>query len=202
MKLILDFSWIISFFNSQFFTGLATILTGAVAYFIFRKQKFDDRLRVARIIMVEISDCETLFNSIKSDGVINLSNVRRLPFENSWDKYKHLFAKILDSTDLRLVDNFYGTCVLINQELQEAYSLPNHWREKGRIIVERHAEFSQKSATRDEYELQKKQIKFFEEDEYWWQPFAPSKYIIERIKGLQFITTTPTGEKLKKIAKL
>lgn len=160
MKLILDFGWVISFFDSQFFTGLATILTGAIAYIIFRKQKFIDRLKAARIIMVEISDCEALFASIKSNGVINLSSVRRLPFENSWDKYKHLFAKMLDSADLKLVDNFYGICVLINQELQEAYSLPNYWREKGRIIAEKHAEFSQNSTTKEEYESQKNKLNF------------------------------------------
>lgn len=202
MKFTIDLSWIIPFFNSAFFAGFATILAGLIAYFIFLRQKHDEKLKAARIILVEITDCESLFDNIKSNGIVNLSNIRRLPFENSWSKYKHLFGKEFDNKELKLIDNFYQSCLLLNKELNEAYNLPNYWQEKARIIAEKHASFSEKSKSKEEYTTMKQKIKFFEEDDYWWQPYGPPKQIIERIKLVQYVTTTPTGERLKRIAKL
>ena len=86
--------------------------------------------------------------------------------------------------------------------MSEAYSLPGYWQEKARIIAEKHAEYSEKSSSKKEYEALKRQIQLFETDSYWWQPNDPSRRIIERIKLLQYVTTAPTGERLKKIAKL
>lgn len=65
MQVILDFSWVIIFLNSVFFTGFATILTGVIAYVIFLRQKSEERLKAARVILVEIRDCELLFDGIK-----------------------------------------------------------------------------------------------------------------------------------------
>ncbi len=191
-----------TFFDSNSFSGLATILTGLVAYIIFRLQKREERLKAARIILMEIEDCESLFNTIKQNGILNLSEIRQLPISDSWNKYKYIFAKKLKNSDLKLIDNFYNTCFLINKELNEAYSLPDFWREKGRIVAEKHASFSESSKDKKEYEEMKEKIKLFEEDSYWWQPFEPSKKIIERIKSIQYITTTPTGDRLKEIAKI
>ncbi|PIP33184.1 hypothetical protein COV53_01410 [Candidatus Gottesmanbacteria bacterium CG11_big_fil_rev_8_21_14_0_20_37_11] len=201
MKFIIDLSWIVPFFNSAFFAGFATILTGLVAYFIFLRQKHDEKLKVARIILVEINDCENLLDNLKVNG-INLTNIRQILPVNSWNKYKHLFAKDFDARELKLIDNFYQECSLLNQELNESYSLPNYWQEKAKIIAERHASFSEKSKNKEEYEIMKKKIKFFEEDTYWWQPNAPKDQMIQRIKLIKDITTTTVGEKIKEIARL
>ncbi len=189
-----------SVLNSEFFAGFATLVTAFIAYIIWLQQKEEEKVKAAKIILVEIIDCENLFDNIKING-INLTSIRQLPFENSWNKYKHLFAKTFDGRDLRLVDNFFNTCILINKELSEAYSLPDLWREKSRIIIERFVQYSEESQSKQEYESKKQKIKFFEEDEYWWQPFGPSKLIVEQVKLLQYITTTSVGEKLKKMAK-
>lgn len=125
-----------------------------------------------------------------------------MPSENSWGTHKHIFAKLLSSEDIRLIDKFYETCALINNELAEAYSLPHYWREKARITAERLAEFSEQSNSKEEYETSKKRMKFFEDDDYWWQPNDPPRQIVERIKTIQYVTTTPAGERLRKIAKL
>lgn len=192
----------LDFLNSNFFVGITTVITGGVAYFLFLKQKGEERQKAARIIWIEILDCENLFDNLKSLGAINLAETRRLPHSNSWGEYKHLLAKKLKETDLKLIDKFFGVCDLVNKELDEAYSLPNFWREKGRIIAEKHLQYSEESSTIEEYKERKKRVGFFEADNYWWQPFDPPKSIMDRVKTLQHVTTTPTGERLRKIAKL
>ncbi|MDO8658729.1 MAG: hypothetical protein Q7K55_08360 [Candidatus Levybacteria bacterium] len=201
MRLTIDFNWLFPFLNSNFFVALATILSVAAILGVYKRQKVDEKLKAGRIILVEINDCENLLDNLKVDG-INLTNIRLILPINSWNEYKHLFAKDFDGRELKLIDNFYQECALLNQELSEAYSLPNYWQGKAKIIAERHASFSEESKNKEEYEIMKKKIKFFEEDTYWWQPNAPKNQMIERVKLVQYISTTPTGERLKKIAKL
>ena len=82
--------------------------------------------------------------------------------------------------------------------LNESYNLPSYWKDKARIITEKHISFSEESKTKDEYEFKKASLKFFEEDSCWWQPHAPKQQIIKRIKTIQYISSTPTGKNLKK----
>lgn len=56
------------------------------------------------------------------------------------------------------------------------------------------------SKNKEEYESKKATLKLFEKDNYWWQPDAPKQQMIERVKLIQYISLTPVGEKLRKIA--
>ena len=201
MKIILDFSWIIPLLNTPFFSGLATIITGAFALYVYYKQKRDEKIKAARILLIEIYDCENLIESLKTQGV-NLVNTRKVISINSWEKYKHLFARDLDTRELKLIDNFYQQCSLLNFELEESYNLPNHSKEKARIIIKKHADFSESSTTIEEYEKKKKSLSFFEKDSYWYQAFAPKENMIKRIQSIQNISSTMAIEKLKETSKM
>jgi len=202
MKIVIDLNWLIPFFNSPFFAGLATILTGLTAYFIYLKQKRDEKQKIARVIFIEILDCEKIFSLVKKSGVVNLSNIRQLPFSSTWTEHKYLFANDLDNSEISFIDDFFAECKLINLELDEAYNLPTYWKEKARIVAERHAVYSEKNENKDLYEKAKEKLKKFEVDEYFWQPNFPTKQIVERIKGIGHISSTSTGTKFKQIANL
>lgn len=201
MKIEIDISWIIPFLNSNFFVALVTFLSVVTVIWIYKKQKEDEKVKAAKVIWVEIADAENLLDNFKKNG-INLANNRQIISVNSWNKNKHLFAHEFDERGLRLIDNFYAECELINRELDEAYSLPVYWQDKARVIAEKHITFSENSKDLQEYELKKASLKFFEEDTYWWQPSGPKQQMVERIKLIQYVSTTPTGEKLKDIALL
>ncbi len=201
MKFEVDLSWIILFFNSNFFVALVTFLSVLSAIWVYIKQKTDERTKVARIIWVEIVDAENLLDNIKTSG-INLTNIRQVLSNNSWGQHKHLFAKVLDERGLKLVDNFYSECELLNKELNESYSLPSFWQDKARVIAEKHASFSETSKNKQDYELKKLSLKYFEEDGYWWQPSAPKQQMIDRVKLIRYVSSTPTGELIKNIAQL
>lgn len=201
MKIEIDLSWLIPFLNSPFFTSLVTFLSVIAVIWIYKRQKEDEKIKAAKIIWVEISDAEKLLDIYKKNG-INLINNRQLISGSSWYKYKHLFAHEFDVRELNLIDNFFTECELINRELNEAYNLPIYWENKAKIIAEKHITFSESSKNLQEYELKKAALKLFEEDNYWWQPNGPKQQIIERLRLIQYINSTSTGEKLKKVAKL
>ena len=202
MLLKIDLSWVVPFFDSNFFVAIVTFLSVTSAILIYKNQKKDEKIKAARIIIVEIADAESLLDSIKVSGVINLTNIRQVISTNSWAQCKHLFAKDLDERGLKLIDNFYSQCELVNRELNESYNLPSYWIDKAKIVAERHAVFSENSKNKTEYESKKESLKLFEEDGYFWQPNAPKQQMIERVKLIQYISTTPIAEKLKKIAQL
>lgn len=201
MKIVLDLNSIADIFNTPFFSGISTIITGLIALSVYNMQKRDEKIRAARILLLEISDCESLLDSLKNQGV-NLVNTRKIISTNSWENYKHLFALDLDDRDLKLIDNFYQQCNLLNFELEEAYNLPNHTREKARIMIERHANFSENSINKDDYDNKKRSLDFFEKDAYWYQANAPKENLLKRIQMIQNITSTSAVEKIKKISKL
>lgn len=202
MTITIDLSWIIPFFNSPFFAGLATILTGSIAYLIYLKQKNGEKQKIARVIFIEILDCEKIFSLVKKSGVVNLSNIRQLPFSNTWSQCKYLFANDLNSSGISLVDDFFAECKLLNLELDEAYNLPGYWKEKARIVAERHANYSEETENKAHYEKAKEKLKKFEVDEYFWQPNFPTKQIVERIKNIRYVSSNLTGAKLQQIANL
>jgi|GEM_PF-988257 hypothetical protein len=201
MKIVVDLNWIVPFLYSPLFTSLVTFLSVISVIWVYKKQKTDEKIKAARIIWVEIVDAENLFDSFKLNG-INLTNNRQIISTNSWNTYKYIFAQDFDERGLKLIDNFYSQCELINKELNEAYSLPKYWQDKANIIAQKHLIYSEKSKDKDEYEALKIKLKLFEEDTYWWQPHDPKNQLIERVKLIQAISSTPTGDKLKKIADL
>jgi hypothetical protein len=201
MKIEIDLDWLATFVNSNFFVALATFLSVLVVIWIYKRQKEDEKVKAAKIIWVEIADAENLLDNFKKNG-IHLTNNRQIISVNSWNKHKHLFAHEFDERELKLIDNFYTECELINRELDEAYNLPVYWQDKARLIAEKHINFSENSKNLQEYEIKKASLKLFEEDTYWWQPSGPKQQMIERVKLTQYVSSTQTGEKLKKIAQL
>src|SRR5581483_6948437 len=161
MKVVIDFSWVVPLFNSNFFVALITFLSVLAIIFVYKKQKKDEKEKAARIILSEIADAEDVLTGAKTNG-LNLVNVNQIIKNDSWNKYKHLFAKDLTERELKLIDNFYTQTDLINLELKQAYNLPDFWREKAQIVAAQHMQFSIESKNQTEYDEKKKKTLFFE----------------------------------------
>lgn len=201
MIITIEISWLFPFLNSNFFVALITFLSVVSAIVVYKRQKRDEKIEASRIILIEITDLENLLDSIKTNG-INLTNIRQIIPSNSWNKYKHLFALDFDERSFKLIDNFYTDCNLLNKELIEAYNLPMHWQNKAKALVNKHISYSESSKTENEYKAKKKKLEFFEKDSVWWQPNAPTKQIVDRVKLIKYISSTTTGKKLKEVAGL
>lgn len=197
------------FLNSNFFTGLATIITGAVAIIIYFRQKKDAKVQAARVLLTEIRIAEDRIDQIR-DKIMNNSTMDLptvFPTEN-WKKYSHLFISDFDQDELRSLNVFYDY-----GELIEDFAKRNNnyfWittEERAKVTVQKIAQFVDESfqvADPHNNIILRKEFLSKGMDSYN-QIYAPTK-TLEGIKDyfpkIPKITTSSCGVKLKRIAKM
>lgn len=198
-----------TFFNSNFFAGLATILTGAVVIFIYFWQKKDSKIQAAKVLLTEIRIAEDRIDQIRdkiiSDSTMDLPSV--FPTEN-WKKYSHLFVRDFDQDELKLLNNFYDF-----GELIEDFAKRNNnyfWittEERARVTVQKIAKFVDESfgTTNPDDNVLKRRNYISKGMDMYNQIYAPKKTldgIRDYLPKIPKITTSSCGIKLKKIARM
>ena len=130
---MLNMTNLAGFIFSEAFSGIATILAGLGAIMAYWMHKRDEKNNAAKIILSEIRNAEQQILKIKNDGVV--SDYSSVLSFNSWQKYAHLFVKILDRDELDLINNFYIACVLSEREINRLKSfLPLAMEEKAKAL--------------------------------------------------------------------
>lgn len=100
-------SFLSSFFNSNFFVGISTILTIVWAVILYLRQKDSEKQRIAVILVNEIRNAEEAIKSLKKRPAGNeIPEIIILP-QNSWSKYSHLFSNDLDRDQIDTINRFY-----------------------------------------------------------------------------------------------
>ncbi|MFA6194679.1 MAG: hypothetical protein WC719_02975 [Patescibacteria group bacterium] len=106
---------IINFFDSNFFVGLVTLLAGAVAFFLYWKQKNDLKKDAANIVLLEIQNAERILGQVGENvRAGTLPNKFLLP-NDSWSKYKYLFVRYFDRDEWDIITEFYNNCKLYDE---------------------------------------------------------------------------------------
>ncbi len=198
-------------FNSNFFAGLATLLTGTVAIGIYFQQKNDTKTQAARVLLVEIRTAEERIAQIKEKiATEETADIPSVLPTKSWKIYSHLFVSDLDQDELKLMGSFYDYCESI-----EDFGKRNNdffWittEERARVSQQQIAEiFNEAYAitedNRDEFITNK--IAFvrnaFDNYGFMYSPQKTLTGIKNYIDKIQTITTSTCGLKLKRIAKL
>jgi hypothetical protein len=186
-------------FSKEAFSGVATIVAGLVAIVVYWMHKRDEKINAARIVLSEIRNAEQQISKIKNDGVV--SDFSSILSFNSWQKYAHLFVKILDRDELDLVNNFYIASTLAEIEINRLKSfLPLAMEEKAKEIQKQLINFAKEG--KDKYETTKKDVlEIIHKEDYWFLPNTPKDKLLHYLSNIQIITPTTAGQKLKKIAK-
>ena len=203
-----------AFANSNFFAASMTFLVGGLAFFIYTKQKSDERINAAITLLLEIRHAEGKIDIIidKLDKNTASDLPRVLPV-NSWRLYSHLFVKDFDLDDVQLLNNFYSSCEII-EDLSNRQNnfvwITTEERAKAvqNVLAEIHDDFQKETVAKDplaqeRFNRRKGGLGEFYANEVL--AYAPDKIL----KGLKFqtqnlkrITPTPCGAKLKDLAKL
>ncbi|MCH7883513.1 hypothetical protein IIA95_03820 [Patescibacteria group bacterium] len=201
---------LVLFLNTNMFTGLATILTGGVVILVYFRQKRDSKIQAAKVLLTEIRTAEEKLSITKEK--LSTGNSNDLPTSiiqsNNWKKYSHLFVSDFDQDELKLISSFYE-----NGELVEDFARKkaNHlWittEERARVTVQKIAKYVDESLGKDD------PSKYVADRELYLTkgmdahnvPYSP-KVTTDRIKtlleGIETITTSSAGVKLKKLANL
>jgi len=202
-----------SFANTSFYFATITFIVGSLAFYIYTKQKADEKVNASISILFEIRNAEEKIEIIReklnSNNKIDLPSV--LPV-NSWIKYSHLFAKDFDEDELKLLNIFYNSCSsvedLINKQNDFIWvAAKERAKTAQRLLGEIHVEFqrdiSAGMTTTDagnKFKNEKEGItKFYCDEDYFYAPQKAEDGLKFEVARFQKITTTTCGAKLKNL---
>lgn len=211
MKIIIDFSWFFPFFNSNFFVGLSTFITGLAAFGVYLWQKQDRKVNAARIILSEIKTAETKIDQVKKRlSGTTYDDFPSILTANSWVDSSYLFAKDFDQDELEKINNFFSNCVSIEELAKKDNNF--FWvttEERARVVQQQlpqiiAAAFDPTTNQIDQNKLNTLKQKFLDtisNEPYLYVPKKTVNAIQLIINNLTKITDTPIGEKFKKLSK-
>jgi len=211
MKLIIDFNWLFPFFNSNFFTGLSTFITGLAAFGVYLWQKNDKKINAARVILSEIRNAELKLNQVKKR--IKGTTYEDFPSvlsTNSWAKFSFLFANDFDQDELDKINTFFSNC----QSIDEMAKKDNNFfwittEERARVVQQQLpqiivAAFDATTKRIDQNKLNTLKQTFLDtisNEPYAYVPKKTVNAITLLVDSTSKITETPIGVKFKKITK-
>ena len=196
--------------NSSAFSSFVMLLVGSVAIFLYIKQKIDEKVQAARILLLEIRTAEERIIQLKEKLQEEMTDDFPSLFPTkSWKSYAHLFVSDFDQDELKLIGSFFDYGDLI-----EDFAKRNNeffWvttEERARVVQQKLAELVIHSQTRAEGEevdlndLKKHFLDTFSNDTYTYTPKKSVNAIKNYVNNIGRITTTSAGVKLKKLAKM
>ncbi len=120
------------FLNSSFFVALTTVLVAYAAYWLYMRQKDDERQKAAQIIVFEVrnaekqlKDAHEIFTQYRvlRDSNADVSSQRMFPEKlqvmktDNWGKYRYLFSSDILPALLNEIDEFYLNCHLFDEAI-------------------------------------------------------------------------------------
>jgi len=194
--------YFLQFLNSNFFLALTTAIVGAVAIFLYIKQKKDKKRDAANIILMEIRKAEQIINNYKKHGVVIGVTMNKILNQNSWNRYNYLFINYLDRDELDLINNFYATCSKLDNTIEQL-DTSHQLREKSNAVHSTLSLIAKDAISKADFQDKKsKYLGNILEDGFSFNANALIDSVTKELSSLGFVTTTTVGAKLKKIAKL
>lgn len=202
------------FVNSNFYVASVTFLVGGLAFFIYTKQKSDEKNNAATTVLLEIRNAESKIDIIidKLDKK-NTSDLPRVLPVNSWTRYSHLFVKDFDLDDIQLLNAFYSSCEII-EDLSNRQNnfvwITTEERAKAvqNMLATIHDDFQKDTVLNDvdaqvRFDSRKHALgEFYSNESLSYAPDKILKGLTYQTQNIKRITTTPCGAKLKKLANL
>lgn len=113
-----------SFFNSTFFQTCVLIVTLigtlSLTWYLYNKKVKESVKAATTILILQIKNIERNIEYLKAHGITGTA-INETPLhysmpifeENAWEKYKHLYATKLPSSDFSSIEKFYETALAI-----------------------------------------------------------------------------------------
>lgn len=113
------------------------IAVGLSAMIVYFFQKRDKKRSAATLILGQIDSIEERIGILKNghqlDNVV-VYHSKTIISENTWEKYKHLFAKELSQSEHRMIQNFFDTAEQLERTRADIVMvIKNAWADKSSV---------------------------------------------------------------------
>lgn len=192
---------------------LATIVTAIVAYKIYQKAKADELENAARILILEIRESEKAIkklldfkNANPDPKLIGYPNdlIKIIP-SKAWAKYSHLFIKKVNNDEYDQLSDYYNRCEVLEKYIEKNHNffwVSSEERAKQNEILAAQLAFKDPNIKKELFDIEHEKITNLCFKNI--VPFTPAgirTQIDRNLNSISLITTTPTWNKLKSIAK-
>lgn len=198
-------SFLATFFNSNFFQGFSTILTVIGAVILYLGQKNAEKQRIAAALVNEIRNAEESINSLKNRPAgLEIPEIIILP-QNSWGKYSHLFTKDLDQDQINTINRFYFEAERANYIVSRGNTVDLFLSNIKARTEAAHQKVLDIVATaskkRLKAEMKEFSDKFYNQDSFFaYSPNGFPNQLDLHLKNITLILDSPAGIKLKELA--
>lgn len=180
-------------------SGIATILTGAVAIYLYKRQIAHEKRNAAITLVLEIRQTEQKVSTILHTKIIKME---RIPFTGNWDRYKHFFSSDLSYDDFALFNRFFESILNISDASQKRIDI-HYAGLTAKAATAQELLLNISKNTEEEYKIEREKIiSLINKEEFLFQPDDPLRIIIESIEKIEMPSTTLAFSKLREIAKL
>ena len=195
------------FLNSDSFSSIATILVGVIAWIVYYLQQKQTDKDAATIVFLQIKDAERRINDLsqqpQQELVVN-NLTKPIIGENNWEKFKGRLIKYFDDDDIELINNFYIR--VVSAELARAESkavFDESLLEKARQIQVKLIDniYDNLDNTDEMRRKREELIRHANMEAFAFEPDAPKQKAFKELLHISYISSTITGDKLKKIMK-
>lgn len=113
------------------------IAVGLSAMIVYIFQKRDKKRSAATLILGQIDSIEEKIGILKNGHQLNnvvVYHSKTIISENTWEKYKHLFAKELSQSEHRMIQNFFDSAEQLERTRADIVMvIKNAWADKSSV---------------------------------------------------------------------
>ncbi|BCG15221.1 hypothetical protein YZOS03_37040 [Vibrio alginolyticus] len=196
------------FLNSSFFTSIVTLFVGFVAWLVYLVQQKRIDQDAATLVYLQIRDAERRINDLKQQPQQELvvsSLTKQIIGGNNWEAFKGRLVKYFDADEIELIDNFYIRVISAESARAECKAVfDESLIEKARQLQAKLIENIYDHLDDQDELLRNREllIELANKEVFVFDPDAPKTKAFKELVHINYVSSTPTGEKLKKLAKV
>lgn len=199
---------VLTFFNSNFFVALTTLLTIGGGIYLYLRQKNENKQQIAILLINDIRNAQdaiqTVKDSLRNDSLI--PEIVVLP-DNNWGKYSYLFSKDLDQDEMRSINKFFSYAERINYIITQANNMfLLQITNRSKAMQESNLRIIETSRTVEEAVMRLNIFDtIFKDRRVSNSPYVPQGFydsLDKYLPDMQDLLNSSAGKKFKQIAKL
>ena len=137
---------------------LLLAIVGLSAFGVYFWQKRDEKRTAATLLKSQIDSIEKNITVLKEDHQLGNTSVyhsRQIINDNQWEKYKHLFVKLLSQSEIEIIQKFFDNAERIESARQDILrTITVSWEHHSLVQHEYALKCARKTMNGEEVELQ------------------------------------------------